>query len=169
MESKGRFDMKKHFRRIALAALTMATSLALTGCGGQIARLEGHQLKLQRLSETNAERIAKSLARLEEEVKKLHLVLADMRAGTNWGAANIAAAPQEQTNLQQMLRQNNQELTDNMASVEQNQCHLQGQTEFVQSNIQTVASAEGAKPRLQTQRWKRQPNGAWQLQKAYEK
>jgi DNA repair exonuclease SbcCD nuclease subunit len=167
MESKGRFDMKKHFRRIALAALTVAASLVLTGCGSQIARLEGHQLRLQRLSEANAERIAKSLARIEEDLKKLHVALVDLRAGNNRWTVNTAA-PQEQK-LQEIVRQNSQQLTNEIAAVEQNQCSLQEQTEVVHSNIQKVASAEGARPRLRMQRWKRQPNGAWQLQKAYEK
>lgn len=169
MESRKRFDAKRHLVRTALAALTMAASLVFAGCHKQIARIEEHQLKLQRLSETDAEQVARRLARLEEDLKKLHVVLAGLQAGTNRGATNIAAAQQEQMKLQEMLRENSQQLSSNIAAVGQNQRRLQGQTELVQSNIQKVASTEGAEPRLQVRRWKRQPDGAWQLQKAYGK
>ncbi len=169
MASRKRFDAKKHLIRIALAGLIMATSLVFTGCGKQIARIEEYQLKLQRLSETNAEQVARSLARLEENLKKLYVALADVQAGTNRGATNIAAAQQGQMKLQEMLRENSQQLSNNIAAVGQDQRRLQGQTELVQSNIQKVASTEGAEPCLQVRRWKRQPDGAWQLQKVYGK
>ena len=171
MKSRKRFDARKHFIRIALAALIMATSLVLTGCGRQVARMEEHQLRLQRLqrlSETNAEQMARSLARLEEDLKKLHVALASVQAGNSRGATNIATAQQGQIKLQETLRQNSQQLSNNIAAVGQDQRRLQGQTELVQSNIQKVASTESAEPRLQMRRWKRQADGAWQLQKVHE-
>lgn len=194
MGSRKRFNVKKHFIRAALAALTMATGLALTGCGGQIARVEGHQLKLQRLSESNAKQVAttlarleenqkrlqrlsetnarqivSALARLEENQKKLHVVIAGVQGGTYSGATDMAAAQDEQMKLQEVLRQNSQQLSNNMATVGQTPRRLQGQIALAQSNIQKVASTAGDGPSLQVRRWKRQPNGAWQLQKTYEK
>lgn len=169
MENRKRFDAKKHFIRIALAALTMAASLVLTGCGRQTARMEERELRLQRLSEANAEHVARSLARIEENLKKLHAALADVQAGTNRRTTNIAVAQQEQMKLQEMLPENSQQLSNNIAATGQDQRRLQGQTELVQSDIQKVASTEGAGLLLQVRRWKRQPDGAWQLQKVYEK
>lgn len=159
--------MKKHFRRIALVALTMAASLVLTGCGSQIARLEGHQLRLQRLSEANAERIAESLARIEEDLKKLHVALADLRAGNNRWTINTAA-PRERK-LQEIVQQNSQQQTKYIVPIEQSRDSLQEQTELSQSDIRRVASSADTKPRLQTQRWKKQPDGGWQLQTVQER
>jgi TolA-binding protein len=194
MGSRNRFDAKKHFIRTALAALTLATGLALTGCGRQIARVEGHQLELQRLSETNAKQMAttlarleenqkqlqrlsetnarqivSTLARLEENQKKLHVVIAGVPAGTHMGAIDMAAAPHEQMKLQEVLWENSQQPSSNVASVAQNPPMLQGQITLAQSNIRKVASAAGDESGLQMRKWKRQPDGAWQLEKAYEK
>lgn len=99
MLSRKRFQTEKHWVRIALAAITMAPSLVLTGCGRQIVRAEEHQLRLQRPSEVNGEQIARILARLEDDQKKLHVAIANLQASTKEAFANIAAVEQKQHGL----------------------------------------------------------------------
>jgi len=144
MERKKRFDAKKHSIRIALVALTIATGLALTGCGKRFARMEENQIKLQRLSETNAKQVARSLARLGENQKKLHVAIADVQAGTKTGVTNIAAVKEGQLRLREMLKTNSQQLAHNIAAVEQNQRGLKGGIERVQSGVQKVANGTDA-------------------------
>ena len=144
MERKKRFDVKKHSIRIALATLTVATVLALTGCGKRFARIEENQIKLQRLSETNAKQVARNLGRLEENQKKLRVAVADVQAGTKAGVTNIAALREEQLRLQETLKTNSQQLAHSIAAVEQNQRGLKGGIEGVQSGVKRVANGTDA-------------------------
>lgn len=144
MERRKRFDVKKHSIRIALAALTVATGLALTGCGNRFARMEENQVKLQRLSETNAKQVARSFARLEENQNKFRVAIADVQAATKTGVTNIAAVKEQQSSLREAFKSNSQQLAHSMAAVEQNQQGLKGGIERMQSGVQKVANGTDA-------------------------
>ena len=144
MERRKRFDAQKHPIRIALVALTMAAGLALTGCGKPLARIEDNQIKLQRLSETNAKQVARSIGRLEENQKKLHAAIADVQAGTKAGVMNIAAVREEQSRLKDTLTTNSRQLTQSIAAVEQSQRGFKGDIEGVQRSVQKVANGTDA-------------------------
>lgn len=144
MERRKRFDAKRHCIRITLAALTIATGLGLTGCCKRFARIEENQIKLQRLSETNAKQAARNLGRLEENQKRLHVAIADVQAGTKTGVTNIAAVKEEQMRLRETLNNTTRQLAQNIAAVERNQQGLKGGIERVQSGVQKVTNGTDA-------------------------
>ena len=141
MEKKKGFDMKGLIIRAALVVVTVAIIPGLTGCGKQMARIEESQLKLQTMVEANAQQIATIVDYTKQNQHQLQTAVAaikDVQSGTKKVSADIINLENEQLALQEMVQNNNRQLDDNVAAIEQNQQQLQARIGDVQSGTKKV-------------------------------
>ena len=143
MEKKKGFDMKGLIIRAALVVVTVAIVPGLTGCGKQMARIEESQLKLQTMVEANAQQIAAIVDYTKQNQHQLQTAVAaikDVQSGTKKVSADIINLENEQLALQEMVQNNNRQLDDNVAAIEQNQQQLQARIGDIQNGTKKVAA-----------------------------
>ena len=143
MEKKKGFDMKGLIIRAALVVVTVAIVPGLTGCGKQMARIEESQLKLQTMVEANARQIAAIVDYTKQNQHQLQTAVAaikDVQSGTKKVSADIINLENEQLALQEMVQNNNRQLDDNVAAIEQNQKQLQARIGDIQNGTKKVAA-----------------------------
>jgi len=126
--------------RAVLAVLAAAVSLSLAGCGKQMARIEENQLKLQTLVELNAQQIGDVAQRIEENQQTLQDAIGNVRDSAQKLASDLASVAGEHTKLQKMFQDNNRQIADKMAAVEQTQHNLQAGIEDVRNGTVQVAA-----------------------------
>jgi predicted nucleic acid-binding Zn-ribbon protein len=126
--------------RAVLAVLAAAVSLSLAGCGKQMARIEENQLKVQALVELNAQQISDVARRIEENQQTLQDAIGNVRDSAQKLASDLASVAGEHTKLQKMVQDNNRQIADKMAAVEQTQQNLQAGIEDVRNGTVQVAA-----------------------------
>ena len=135
--------MKGLIIRAALVVVTVAIVPGLTGCGKQMARIEESQLKLQTMVEANAQQIAAIVDYTKQNQHQLQTAVAaikDVQSGTKKVSADIINLENEQLALQEMVQNNNRQLDDNVAAIEQNQKQLQARIGDIQNGTKKVAA-----------------------------
>ncbi len=140
MDERKEFNKGALVARAVLAVLAAAVGLSLAGCGKQMARIEENQLKLQGLVELNAQQIGDIARRIEENQQALQDAIGTVRNSTQVLAADLASVAGEHAKLQKMVRDNNLQMTDKIAMMEQRQQNLQAGIEDVRSGTVRVAA-----------------------------
>ena len=122
MERKKGLNAKKFVMRTTLAVLTLAISLALTGCGEEMARIEQNEPELQKFMHINTQQMTHNMRRIEDNQNKLHVAMEDVQDDTTKQTTDIIAAiVHEHMALQDILQISNQQLTNSIIGIEENQ------------------------------------------------
>jgi len=140
MDERKEFNKRALVVRAVLAVLAAAVSLSLAGCGKQMARIEENQLKVQALVELNTQQIGAIAQRIEENQHTLQDAIGNVRDSAQKLASDLASVAGEHTKLQKMVRDNNLQMTDKIAMMEQGQQNLQAGIEDVRSGTGRVAA-----------------------------
>lgn len=140
MDERKESNKRAFVARAVLAVLVAALSLSLAGCGKQMARIEENQLKLQGLVELNAGQIGDVARRIEENQQALQNAIGNVRDSAQKLASDLASVAGEHAKLQKMVRDNNLQMTDKIAMMEQRQQNLQAGIEDVRSGTVQVAA-----------------------------
>ena len=140
MDERKESNKRAFVARAVLAVLVAAVSLSLAGCGKQMARIEENQLKLQGLVELNAGQIGDVARRIEENQQALQNAIGNVRDSAQKLASDLASVAGEHAKLQKMVRDNNLQMTDKIAMMEQRQQNLQAGIEDVRSGTVQVAA-----------------------------
>jgi len=140
MDERKEFNKGAFVVRAVLAVLAAAVGLSLAGCGKQMARIEENQLKVQALVELNAQQIGAIAQRIEENQHALQDAIGTVRNSAQKLASDLASVAGEHTKLQKMVRDNNLQMTDKIAMMEQGQQNLQAAIEDVRSGTGQVAA-----------------------------
>jgi len=140
MDERKEFNKGAFVARVVLAVLAATVSLSLAGCGKQMARIEENQLKVQALVELNAQQIGDVARRIEENQQALQNAIGNVRDSAQKLASDLASVAGEHAKLQKMVRDNNLQMTDKIAMMEQRQQNLQAGIEDVRSGTVQVAA-----------------------------
>ena len=140
MDKRKESNKRTFVAKAVLAVLAAAVSLSLAGCGKQMARIEENQLKLQALVELNAQQIGDVARRIEENQQALQDAIGNVRDSAQKLASDLASVAGEHAKLQKMVRDNNLQMTDKIAMMEQRQQNLQAGIEDVRSGTGQVAA-----------------------------
>ena len=140
MDKRKESNKRTFVAKAVLAVLAAAVSLSLAGCGKQMARIEENQLKLQALVELNAQQIGDVAQRIEENQQALQDAIGNVRDSAQKLASDLASVAGEHAKLQKMVRDNNLQMTDKIAMMEQRQQNLQAGIEDVRSGTGQVAA-----------------------------
>jgi len=140
MYERKEFNKGAFVARAVLAVLAAAVSLSLAGCGKQMARIEENQLKVQALVELNAQQIGDVARRIEENQQALQNAIGNVRDSAQKLASDLASVAREHTKLQKLVQDNNLQIADKMAAVEQKQQNLQAGIEDVRNGTVQVAA-----------------------------
>jgi chromosome segregation ATPase len=140
MYERKEFNKGAFVARAVLAVLAAAVGLSLAGCGKQMARIEENQLKVQALVELNAQQIGDVARRIEENQQALQNAIGNVRDSAQKLASNLASVAREHTKLQKLVQDNNLQIADKMAAVEQKQQNLQAGIEDVRNGTVQVAA-----------------------------
>jgi chromosome segregation ATPase len=140
MDERKEFNKGAFVARAVLAVFAAAVSLSLAGCGKQMARIEENQLKVQALVELNAQQIGDVARRIEENQQALQDAIGNVRDSAQKLASDLASVAGEHAKLQKMVRDNNLQMTDKIAMMEQRQQNLQAGIEDVRSGTVQVAA-----------------------------
>jgi septation ring formation regulator EzrA len=140
MKDKNRFSAKRLKASGIWAALIVASSLAVVGCGEQFSKIEENQLKLQALVQTNAQQLAGRLALIEENQSTAQAAIEDVQARTGQNAISIAEVRQEQMKSQETLQKTSEQMASDMSRLEQDQ--LEFATKML-THIGTIADLAG--------------------------
>jgi len=140
MDKRKEFNRRVFVVRAVLAVLAAAVSLSLAGCGKQMARIEENQLKVQALVELNAQQIGDVARRIEENQQALQNAIGNVRDSAQKLASDLASVAREHTKLQKLVQDNNLQMTDKIAMMEQKQQNLQAGIEDVRNGTVQVAA-----------------------------
>jgi predicted nucleic acid-binding Zn-ribbon protein len=140
MDERKEFNKRAFVARVVLAVLAAAVSLSLAGCGKQMARIEENQLKVQALVELNAQQIGDVARRIEENQQALQNAIGNVRDSAQKLASDLASVAREHTKLQKLVQDNNLQMTDKIAMMEQRQQNLQAGIEDVRNGTVQVAA-----------------------------
>ena len=121
MEQKRDFSVRGPVTRAMLTVVIVTVGLSLAGCSKQMARIDESQLKLQTMVEANAQQIAGIATRLDENQQELHAVIENVLDDVVKVAADVAAVADAQMKLHEAVHSSGQQVTGEMASLEQSQ------------------------------------------------
>ncbi len=121
MEQKRDFSVRGPVTRAMLTVVIVTVGLSLAGCSKQMARIDESQFKLQTMVEANAQQIAGIATRLEQNQQDLHAVIENVLDDVVKVAADVAAVADAQMKLHEAVHSSGQQVTGEMASLEQNQ------------------------------------------------
>ena len=155
MEQKRDFSVRGPVTRAMLTVVIVTVGLSLAGCSKQMARIDESQFKLQTMVEANAQQIAGIATRLDENQQELHAVIENVLDDVVKVAADVAAVADAQMKLHEAVHSSGQQVTGEMASLEQNQrdmsaslgqaiADVQSETRQVAVDV-TAVTAEQAK------------------------
>jgi chromosome segregation ATPase len=147
MKKETAFNVGGLIAQMAFTVVIIAISLSLAGCNDQMARIEESQLELQAMVEANAERMALIASNLEqswgllaENQHELEIRVENVQNGTQDVAADMAAVADEQGKIYEMMQSNNQQLSNEITVIGQNQHELHALIGTVQNDTQTLTS-----------------------------
>ena len=121
MEQKKVLSVRGPVTRALLTVVIVTVGLSLAGCGRQMARIDESQFKLQTMVEANAQQIAGIATRLDENQQELHAVIENVLDDVLKVAVDVAAVADAQMKLHEAVNSSGQQVTGEMASLEQNQ------------------------------------------------